>query len=268
MHNRRALCAVLLVLAVAACGGSSSSRTRAGGTGTTVANTTLARCASTFRAIITNANSQADPAWVNYFLSQNQAKGFPVAIGESAFLGTNTENSLCTFDFLTPGDPRHLIGTVYFTPGHYAFDGSSTAPVLTGPATSSPSVNVRIGPDGELTYLAGGSLVAGASSAGGASATTDSTTTTSSANSAPAAPSQTESAPPPTATTTTPSTSTTPPPCNSSHSAYARCATAAAPYCEQGQCFYPAPPSGPCARGYRRALIPGTSNYDCQKPLQ
>jgi hypothetical protein len=60
-------------------------------------------------------------------------------------------------------------------------------------------------------------------------------------------------------------TGTTPAPCNSSHSAYFRCATAAAPYCEQGQCSYPAPSSGPCASGYTRTLVPSTSAYVCQQ---
>ena len=49
-----------------------------------------------------------------------------------------------------------------------------------------------------------------------------------------------------------------PPPCNSSHSAYFRCATAAAPYCGQGQCSYPLPTSGSCAPGYRRTLVQST----------
>ena len=46
---------------------------------------------------------------------------------------------------------------------------------------------------------------------------------------------------------------TSPPPCNSSHIAYFRCATAAAPYCEQGQCSYPAPASA--AAGVQPKLL-------------
>jgi len=79
------------------------------------------------------------------------------------------------------------------------------------------------------------------------------------------------SPPPQAPSSTTPSSTrampTAPPPCNSSHNAYFRCATAAAPYCEQGQCSYPAPASGPCAPGYRRTLVPSTSAFVCQKDL-
>jgi hypothetical protein len=60
-------------------------------------------------------------------------------------------------------------------------------------------------------------------------------------------------------------THSNPPPCNSSHNAYFRCATAAAPYCEQGQCLYPLPASGTCAPGYRRTA--GYHGPDvCEKP--
>jgi hypothetical protein len=64
---------------------------------------------------------------------------------------------------------------------------------------------------------------------------------------------------------TTPQVPATPTPCTSaSHNLAFRCATPAHPYCEQGHCMYRAPPSGPCAPGYRRQV---TSIAVCEKPL-
>jgi hypothetical protein len=71
-----------------------------------------------------------------------------------------------------------------------------------------------------------------------------------------------------TPTRTTPATTTSsPPPCNSTHIASARCATAAAPYCQQGQCSYPVPASGGCAPGYTETTVPSTSSSVCQRPV-
>lgn len=67
---------------------------------------------------------------------------------------------------------------------------------------------------------------------------------------------------------TTPTTTTSsPPPCGSSHNPSARCATAAVPYCQQGQCSYPAPASGGCAPGYTETTAPSTSSRVCQRPV-
>jgi hypothetical protein len=70
---------------------------------------------------------------------------------------------------------------------------------------------------------------------------------------------------PASATSNTTAATTNPSPCNSSHSAYFRCATAAAPYCEHGRCSYPAPSSGPCASGYKPVLVPTSNVYVCQQ---
>lgn len=64
-----------------------------------------------------------------------------------------------------------------------------------------------------------------------------------------------------TSSTTTGSSNTTrqaqkPASCYSSHNAYAKCATAAAPYCQQGQCSYPLPSDGVCASGYTPQTYP------------
>jgi hypothetical protein len=71
-----------------------------------------------------------------------------------------------------------------------------------------------------------------------------------------------------TAARTTPAaTTSSPPPCNSGHIASARCATAAAPYCQQGQCSYPVPASGRCAAGFTETTVPSTSSAVCQRPV-
>lgn len=41
-----------------------------------------------------------------------------------------------------------------------------------------------------------------------------------------------------------------PDPCGFDHNVYSYCATRANPYCQQGQCFYPAPASRACASGW------------------
>lgn len=72
----------------------------------------------------------------------------------------------------------------------------------------------------------------------------------------------------PTDTTTTDTTTSTPTStssCYSSHTAYFPCATASAPYCEQGQCSYPAPTSGECATGY--TLTSSGSKSICQRAI-
>ena len=80
---------------------------------------------------------------------------------------------------------------------------------------------------------------------------------------APAAITSTSSA----ARTTPATTTSSPSPCNSSHIASARCATAATPYCQQGQCSYPAPASGGCAPGFTETKVSSTSNPVCQRPV-
>lgn len=120
----------------------------------------LAACAATFQAIVSNANPFSDPAWVNYFLPQNQQKGYPVAIGEHAHLTANGVNGPCQLTFEDP--TQSALGTAYFMPGHTAFDGSTTAPVYTPAQGTQPTPNVQIGPYGQLTYLTNGAPVAGA----------------------------------------------------------------------------------------------------------
>lgn len=52
-------------------------------------------------------------------------------------------------------------------------------------------------------------------------------------------------------TSSTASSTSAPSGCNSSHAASYKCATAQSPYCQQGNCLYPAPANGKCAQGYQ-----------------
>jgi hypothetical protein len=107
----------------------------------------LARCSDALQVIIQNSNPQVDPSWVNYFLPQNQSRGLPVAIGESANLTTN--GAVCELTFGLP--PAAGPGTIFFVPGNTTFGGSANSPTLTPAQEPLPPANVRIGPYGALT---------------------------------------------------------------------------------------------------------------------
>ncbi len=94
------------------------------------------------------------------------------------------------------------------------------------------SVNSQLSNSGQVVVsLYNGGAPSPSSAAASASATSGATGTIGSSGS----------------TTTAP----TPSGCESSHLASYKCATAKAPYCQQGACLYPSPSDGKCAQGYQ-----------------
>jgi hypothetical protein len=153
MRTRLARLGIIAVTsALAGCG--SSHRAVATGTNSDSApafDAAMAKCATTFQLIITSANPGTDPAWVNYFLAQNQARGLPVSIGQEAYLGTNDVDGLVCM--LTFTDPSGNQDEALFVAGHTSFDGSSEAPVLEPAQLAAPQPNVQIGANGALKPL-------------------------------------------------------------------------------------------------------------------
>lgn len=149
---------MLICTAITGCGGSQSSTPKfVSSRHVPAANTGLVTCARTFEAIITGANPYADPAWVNYFLPQNQTHGLPVAIGEDASLTEQGSGGVCALTFRDPTEQGVFLATALFMPAQSSFNGSSNAPVLEPTQGTAPPPNVQLGDYGAMTYLADGS---------------------------------------------------------------------------------------------------------------
>lgn len=196
---RKMLAATALVGIIAGCGSSHRAHASAHSSPSAqpAGSSQTASCARTFQDIIRNANPGADPAWVNYFLPQNQARGLPVAIGEygaitPAAIGSNVT---CTLTYKDPAEG--ILAEVVFVVGHTSFDdpdGEAPQAMPVPAGLTAPTPNIELGPYGEMTSMSTGALLASAQPPPATQSTSASSTT--SASTAPLATTTTTGAPP------------------------------------------------------------------------